>query len=182
MADINQTIQQDIGAIVDELIASDHLKVGDLFVIGCSTSEIAGKHIGTSGSEAIAAILFKALTQLQQKTHVQLAFQACEHINRALIIERETAKAFQLEEVSVVPVPTAGGSMASYAYKNMKDPVAVESIKAHAGIDIGETMIGMHLKPVAAPLRFEQRFIGDARVTAARTRPRLIGGERANYQ
>lgn len=182
MSETNQKVQQDIEAVVEALITSGHLKRGDLFVIGCSTSEVVGKHIGTSGSGAIAEILFTALTKLQQTTHVHLVFQACEHINRALIMERETAKAFQFDEVSVVPVPTAGGSMASHAYKKMKDPVAVESIQAHAGIDIGETMIGMHLKPVAVPLRFDQRFVGQARVTAARTRPKLIGGERANYQ
>ncbi|WP_373893982.1 TIGR01440 family protein [Virgibacillus natechei] len=175
-------VHQDIEAIVDEWVGTDYLKPGDLFVIGCSTSEVMGKNIGTSGSEDVAATLFAAMKTLKHKTGVHLAFQSCEHINRALVMEKETNEKQQLEEVSVIPVPKAGGSMASYAYKNMEDPVVVESVKADAGIDIGETMIGMQLKHVAVPLRLKQRFIGNARVTAARTRPKLIGGVRANYE
>lgn len=180
--DLNQRVKQDIQAVVNAWAGSDYLKEGDLFVVGCSTSEIAGKHIGTYGSEALAKILFEALRKLQQTKHIHLAFQCCEHLNRAIVIERETLVKCQLEEVSVIPVPTAGGAMASFAYKSMQYPVVVESIKAHAGIDIGETMIGMQLKPVAVPLRFDQRYIAEARVSAARTRPKLIGGERANYE
>jgi len=184
MTDFNQTIQKEIALIVDEWIASDRLKKGDLFVIGCSTSEVAGERIGTSGSEEIAAILFKEISRLEESLGVRLAFQCCEHLNRALVVERETSEARNLEEVTVVPVRAAGGSMASYAYKQMKDPVVAETIQgqAKAGIDIGETMIGMHLKHVAVPLRLKQRFVGDARVTAAYTRPKLIGGVRANYE
>ncbi|MBY7144735.1 TIGR01440 family protein [Virgibacillus sp. NKC19-3] len=182
MTDVNRNARQDIEAIVDEWIGGDYVKAGDLFVIGCSTSEIVGKHIGTSGSEAIAAILFTALKRLQQQTGVHLVFQSCEHINRALVMERETSEKYQLEEVSVVPVPKAGGAMASYAFKHMENPVVVESVKADAGIDIGETMIGMQLKHVAVPLRLNQRYVGNARAIAARTRPKLIGGIRANYE
>ncbi|PAV31366.1 TIGR01440 family protein [Virgibacillus profundi] len=181
MADFNYKLKEDIAAVVNEWITSELLHKGDLFVIGCSTSEVAGKHIGTSGSEEIAAIIFTELSKLKQRTGIHLVFQCCEHLNRVLVVEKETLQLYQLEEVSVIPVPTAGGSMASYAYKNMTNPVVVETIKAHAGIDIGETMIGMHLKHVAVPQRFESRFIGDARVSSARTRPKLIGGERANY-
>lgn len=182
MTDLNQRVKQDAEAVINAWMASEHLREGDLFVVGCSTSEVSGKHIGTSGSEDIAAILFEALIKLKQAKHIDLAFQCCEHLNRAIVIERATLTKYRLEEVSVIPVPTAGGSMASYAYKHMEDPVVVESIQANKGIDIGETMIGMHLKPVAVPLRFDQRFIGEARVTAARTRPKLIGGSRANYE
>ena len=177
-------VKQDMQAIVNEWLASDYLKKNRLFVIGCSTSEVAGERIGTAGTEAIAEVLFNELNRLKENSGVNLAFQCCEHLNRALVIEREVMEAHQLEEVSAVPVPTAGGSMASFAYKHMVDPVVVETIKgkAHAGIDIGETMIGMHLKHVAVPLRFEQKFIGSARLGAARTRPKLIGGQRANYE
>ena len=174
-------IKKDLEAVVAEWINNDYLEATGLFVIGCSTSEVAGKHIGTSGSEDIAAILFKGMKKLAQNKQVHLAFQCCEHLNRAIVMEKQAAKTYGYDEVTVVPVPTAGGSMASYAYKNMAHPVVVESIQADAGIDIGETMIGMHLKHVAVPLRFDQRFIGDARVTAARSRPKLIGGERATY-
>jgi len=176
-------IREEIATIVKEWITSDKLHQGDLFVIGCSTSEVAGKRIGTAGSEDDASILFDELRKLEEEKDVRLAVQCCEHLNRALVVERETSASEGLEEVSVVPVPAAGGSMAAYAFKQMKDPVVVESIqkKAKAGIDIGETMIGMHMQHVAVPFRLSQRFVGDARVTAAYSRPKLIGGKRANY-
>jgi len=177
-----ERIEQDMKAIVDEWVKSDYLRDGELFIVGCSTSEVAGKRIGTAGSEQIAEKIFNGLKSLQDKTGVQPVFQCCEHLNRALVMERELAHRYMLEEVSVVPVPTAGGSMASYAFKHMQDPVVVESIQAHAGMDIGETLIGMHLKHVAVPFRLEHRAVGNARVTAARTRPKLIGGKRASYE
>lgn len=181
---IQEEIKQNIESVVDEWLTTDFLEENELFVIGCSTSEVAGKQIGTAGTEEVAATLFNGLNRLKEKSRIRLAFQCCEHLNRALVVEREAMKAFDLEEVNAIPVPAAGGSMASFAYKHMEDPVVVETIKskAHAGIDIGETMIGMHLKPVAVPLRFKQKFIGEARLGAARTRPKLIGGKRANYE
>ncbi|SDQ13048.1 TIGR01440 family protein [Virgibacillus salinus] len=182
MTDLIQRVERDVEAVVSQWIESDHLKKGDLFVIGCSTSEVAGSHIGTSGSEEIASVIFKALKRLKQQIGVQLVFQCCEHLNRALVVEKETMLQQHLEGVSVIPVRKAGGSMATFAYKNMVDPVVVETIQANSGMDIGETMIGMHLRQVAVPLRFEQRMIGDARVTTARTRPKLIGGKRAVYE
>ncbi|MGM8211417.1 TIGR01440 family protein [Virgibacillus sp. W0430] len=169
-------------AIVSEWNKSGHLQRGHLFVIGCSTSEAAGEKIGTSGSEEIAAVIYTELEKLQQKTGMHLVFQCCEHLNRALVLEREAAQKLQLEEVSVIPAVQAGGSMATYAFKQLTDPVVVESLQAHAGIDIGDTMIGMHLKSVAVPLRFQQKMVGEARITAARTRPKLIGGVRACYR
>lgn len=177
-------VKQDIQAAVKKWLATEYLKKDELFVIGCSTSEVAGEKIGTAGTEDIAEILFQEVKRLEETADIQLAFQCCEHLNRALVVEKQTQIIHQLEEVSAVPIPTAGGSMASYAYKHMENPVVVESLagKAHAGMDIGETMIGMHLKAVAVPLRFDQKFIGSARLTAARTRPKLIGGARANYE
>ncbi|WP_085994574.1 TIGR01440 family protein [Oceanobacillus senegalensis] len=175
-------IQEDVNQLVEEWLESGYLEQGDVFVIGCSTSEVAGKHIGTSGSEEIAQIIFEGMEKLQEKTGIQLAYQCCEHLNRALVVEKETMKEERLEEVSVIPVPKAGGSMASYAYKHLKNPVVVEHVVAEAGMDIGETMIGMHLKHVAVPLRFQYRSIGEARTSAAYTRPKLIGGVRANYE
>lgn len=177
-----QQVKHDIEAVVAEWVNSRQLSEGDLFVVGCSTSEVAGKHIGTSGSEEVASVVFAALTELKRQTGVQLVFQCCEHLNRSLVVEKETMQEFRLDEVSAIPVPTAGGSMASYAYKNMGNPTVVETIEANSGMDIGETMIGMHLKRVAIPLRFKKRNIGNARITAARTRPKLIGGERAVYK
>lgn len=167
--------------ITDEWIEHSYVKAGDLFVVGCSTSEVAGERIGTSGSEQIAKTIYKVLEDFQSQTNIHLAFQGCEHINRSLVIEREVMHAFQLDEVTVIPASSAGGSMATHAYEQMKDPVVVEFIEADAGIDIGDTMIGMHIKHVAVPLRLQQKTIGQANVTAARRRPKLIGGDRAVY-
>ncbi|MFD2209952.1 TIGR01440 family protein [Virgibacillus halophilus] len=177
-----QLVQADTEALVKEWVSLSLLREDDIFVVGCSTSEVSGEKIGTSGSMEIADILFNAMKKLQQYTGIVLAFQCCEHLNRALVVERETAKAYGLEEVTVVPAPHAGGSMATYAYQHMENPCVVEFIRAEAGIDIGETMIGMHLKHVAVPLRLAQRSIGNARVNGAKTRPKLIGGHRATYE
>lgn len=178
---LKTSIKNDMEVLISEWLEQRYLQKGDLFVIGCSTSEVAGEKIGTSGSEDIAEILFQGLQELREATGIHLVFQCCEHLNRALVVEHKTMEAYQLEEVSVIPQPEAGGSMASYAYKHLETPVVVENVRAHAGIDIGETMIGMHLKPVVVPLRFKQRNIGQARLTGARTRPKLIGGPRAIY-
>ena len=153
-----------------------------IIVIGCSTSEVAGGRIGTSGTLEVAEMLFSVLKKFQAETGVELAFQCCEHLNRALVVERETAEKHFLEPVSVVPVRKAGGSMATYAFEHMLDPVVVEFIKADAGIDIGDTFIGMHLKHVAVPIRTSTHSIGSAHVTMAKVRPKLIGGERAVYE
>ncbi len=174
-------LEQQLDQLVSDWLAVDHLQQGDLFVIGCSTSEVIGQTIGTDGSETVAEQIFVSMTDLQQKKGIRLAFQCCEHLNRALVLEQSTCEAFGYERVQVTPVRKAGGAMATYAYQHMHQPVVVEQIQAHAGIDIGETMIGMHLKPVAVPIRLNQRLIGQARVNAAYTRPKLIGGARAVY-
>ena len=160
-------------------IAQLHSK--HLFVIGCSTSEVIGKRIGTEGTLEVAEMIYNEVSAFQDKTGVGLAFQCCEHLNRALVLPREIAEERGYDEVSVVPVRKAGGSMATYAYQQIKDPVVVEHIQAEAGIDIGDTFIGMHLKHVAVPVRTSIKEIGYAHVTLAKTRPKLIGGERAVY-
>ncbi|MEJ9229583.1 TIGR01440 family protein [Peribacillus butanolivorans] len=158
------------------------LKEKQLLVIGCSTSEVIGKRIGTDGTIDVAGMIFAVMEDFQRKTGIQVAYQCCEHLNRALVLPREAAVRRDYEEVSVVPVRTAGGSMATYAYQQWKDAIVVEHIKAEAGIDIGDTFIGMHLKHVAVPVRVSIKEIGHAHVTMAKTRPKLIGGERAVYQ
>ncbi|MDF9758784.1 uncharacterized protein (TIGR01440 family) [Peribacillus simplex] len=158
------------------------LKENQLLVIGCSTSEVIGKRIGTEGTLDVAGMVYSVVRDFQEKTGIQVAYQCCEHLNRALVLKRETAVQNDYEEVSVVPVRTAGGSMATFAYQQWKDAVVVEHIKAEAGIDIGDTFIGMHLKHVAVPVRSAIKEIGHAHVTMAKTRPKLIGGERAVYQ
>jgi len=166
---------------LSELEQQIQFKKGQVFVVGCSTSEVAGKRIGTGGGLDIAEDLYEPLEKFAARHRIFLAFQGCEHINRALTIEREAAEKYGWEPVTVIPVPKAGGSMSAYAYSNMKDPVVVEEIQAHAGIDIGQTMIGMHLKRVAVPVRTSVKLVGEAIVSAATTRPKLIGGARARY-
>ncbi len=174
-------IEQQVKAVVGEVRESAQLTGGKLLVIGCSTSEVLGKHIGKAGSGDVAAALFRGIAQVQQEYGFALAFQCCEHLNRALVMERATMERYGWEEVSVVPVPTAGGAMAAYAYSRFEAPVVVEQIQAHAGIDIGDTFIGMHLRHVAVPIRPSLKQIGEAHVTAATSRPKLIGGARAVY-
>ncbi|WP_121641368.1 TIGR01440 family protein [Virgibacillus sp. Bac330] len=176
-----QELTVQMKGIQKEWQASGRLQRGNLFVVGCSTSEVAGKSIGTAGTKEVAVIIYQALKELADETGIRLCFQCCEHLNRALVMERSTMIDFQFEEVSVIPVRKAGGAMAAYAFEQLEDPVVVENVAAHAGIDIGETMIGMHLKPVAIPFRFQQRFLGEARVNAAYTRAKRIGGARAVY-
>lgn len=157
------------------------LNESKLLVVGCSTSEVAGKRIGTDGTLEVAGMIFEELLSFQQETGMEIAFQCCEHLNRALVLPRHVAEYRGYGEVSVVPVRTAGGAMAEYAYNHMDDATVVEHIKADAGIDIGDTFIGMHLKHVAVPIRGSMKEIGHAHVTMAKTRPKLIGGERAVY-
>ncbi len=161
-------------------IAQLHSK--HLFVVGCSTSEVIGKRIGTEGTLEVAEMIYHELAAFATQTGIQLAFQCCEHLNRALVLPREVAEERGYDEVSVIPVRKAGGSMATYAYQQMKDPVVVEHIQAEAGIDIGDTFIGMHVKHVAVPIRTSIKEIGYAHVTLAKRRPKLIGGERAVYK
>ncbi|MHA6258989.1 TIGR01440 family protein [Sporosarcina sp. CAU 1771] len=165
-----------------EVAEQVHLPKGGLFVVGCSTSEVAGKKIGTAGAFEIGEALYTPLKNFADQHDLHLAFQGCEHINRALTMERQAAEMYHLEPVSVVPVASAGGSMSAFAYTTMDDPVVVEEIQAHGGIDIGQTLIGMHLKKVAVPIRTSTTKIGEAIVTIATTRPKKIGGERAVYQ
>lgn len=165
-----------------ELVEKAGLKSGDVAVIGCSTSEVIGERIGTSGTLDVAKEIFDGLNSVFAGKGIFIAAQCCEHLNRAIIIEKEKADALGLEQVCVVPHPRAGGSFATAAWQTMKNPVAVEEIKADAGIDIGTTLIGMHLKRVAVPLRLESNTIGEAKLSAAKTRPKYIGGERAKYE
>lgn len=174
-------IKEQLQTVLNDLQTAASLTAEDILVIGCSTSEIIGKRIGTSGTEEVAGTIFDVLAAFREKTGVQLAFQCCEHLNRALVVEKETAQQHWLEQVSVIPVGQAGGAMAAYAYRHLKSPQMVEYIEADAGIDIGDTFIGMHLKHVAVPVRSKITEIGQAHVTMARTRPKLIGGERAVY-
>ena len=165
-----------------ELIETAHLRAGDLLVIGCSSSEMVGERIGKNSSMEAAEALCKAILPVLAEYGILLAAQCCEHLNRALIVERATAEKFGYEPVWVKPQPKAGGSFATAVWTHMSDPVAVEHINAHAGMDIGATLIGMHLRRVAVPVRLSVDRIGEASLVCARTRPPYIGGPRALYQ
>jgi len=173
------SIYEQTTAAIAELCEKAKLKPGAIVVVGCSTSEVLGAKIGTNSDPYVARDIFRALYDFTGRKGLHLAVQCCEHLNRAIITEREAVPF--AEPVNVVPQTKAGGSLATQAYAGFADPVAVEEIKADAGLDIGFTMIGMHLKKVAVPLRLENNAIGEAMVLAARTRPKFIGGARAVY-
>ena len=177
-----ERIKNDAVIAVSELLTTANLKAGDLLVIGCSSSEMVGEKIGTHSSVDAANALADAVLPLLKEKGVHLAVQCCEHLNRALIVESAVAEKYGYEAVNVVPQPKAGGSFATAVWQRMDAPVAVEHIRAHAGIDIGGTLIGMHLRRVAVPVRTSCSRIGQAIVLCARTRPKFIGGPRAIYQ
>ena len=177
-----EEITQQAKTVVTELLEQAKLRTGSLFVVGCSSSEMVGKRIGKGSSMDAAQAAFKGIYPILQKQGIHLAVQCCEHLNRALIMERATAEAKGYEIVNVMPQPHAGGSMAVTAWNAFEDPVAVEAIQADAGMDIGGTLIGMHLRRVAVPVRTSLDHIGEAIVLCARTRPKYIGGPRAVYQ
>lgn len=163
----------------EELCEIANLHKGQILVVGCSSSEVCGDSIGSNSSFEVAEAIFSGIYEVTKKRGIYLAAQCCEHLNRAIIIEREALPLAEI--VNVVPKPKAGGSFATVAYITFKHPVALEEIRADAGIDIGHTLIGMHLKKVAVPVRLKNNQIGKAYVVAAKTRPKFIGGERACY-
>ena len=179
MTNMNEEIYRQARQAASELCDAAKLKKGDIMVVGCSSSEVAGGTIGKNSSLETAEAVFKGIYEVLQSREIYLAAQCCEHLNRAIIVEREAVPNYEI--VNVVPQPKAGGSFATTAYKTFKNPVALEEIKADAGLDIGGTLIGMHLKRVAVPTRLSLDHIGSAILLAARTRPKYIGGCRAVY-
>jgi uncharacterized protein (TIGR01440 family) len=168
--------------VLTELVEAGRIEAGQIIVFGTSTSEVIGSHIGTSGSLQAAEQLYLGIERVRQRVGFYPAFQCCEHLNRALLVEKEVLLRHpELEQVTAIPVPKAGGAMAAYVHSQLEKPVLVETIQAHGGVDIGGTLIGMHLRRVAVPFRPSIRVIGHAPVQAAYTRPKLIGGIRAVY-
>lgn len=165
----------------EELLEAAHLETGDVFVVGCSSSEIRGGRIGHDSSMEVAAAVLAGVLPPLQEQGVYLAAQCCEHLNRSIVIEREAAKKYGCQIVAAIPQPHAGGSWATNCWRTFKDPVLVEEVKAAAGMDIGGTLIGMHLRRVAVPVRLSMDHIGEAILLCARTRPPFIGGSRAVY-
>ncbi|QQC00062.1 TIGR01440 family protein [Streptococcus oralis] len=174
-------IQRATSQIVEDVLEKANLKQGAIFVLGLSSSEVIGGQIGKESSQEIGEIIVKTILDILEEKGIHLAVQGCEHVNRALVVERQVAEQFGLEIVSVLPTLHAGGSGQLAAFKFMQDPVEVEFINAHAGLDIGDTAIGMHVKHVQVPIRPLLREIGHAHVTALASRPKLIGGARAQY-
>jgi uncharacterized protein (TIGR01440 family) len=177
-----ENIKKQAAAAVEELLTLADAKAGQVLVIGCSSSEIVGETIGHGSSVEAAEAVYEAIAPILQARGIYLAAQCCEHLNRALIVEAACAETYGWEPVAVVPQPKAGGSFATTAWRRFASPVAVEHIRAHMGIDIGGTLIGMHLREVAVPVRLQSDAIGEARLLAARTRPKYIGGARAKYE
>lgn len=174
-------IKEQTSNVFKELIEKASLKEGDLVVLGCSTSVVTGSIIGTDSNLDCAKAMYSAFYPYLKERGIFLAAQCCEHLERALVVEREYAEKHNLEIVNVIPVPKAGGSNATTAYEIFNEPVVVDGVKADAGIDIGGTLIGMHVRRVAVPLKMENNKIGEASVICARSRPRFVGGERAVY-
>ncbi len=175
----DEKIKSDCRKSAEELINVAKLKKGDILIVGCSTSEICGAKIGTDSDPDTAQSVFDGIISACTEHGVELAVQCCEHLNRAIVIERRAARG--AEYVNVVPQKKAGGSLATIAYSQFDDPVVIEEIKADAGMDIGDTLIGMHLKRVAVPVRLSLTNIGKAHLVCARVRPKFIGGIRAVY-
>lgn len=176
-----EEIREQTKEVLSELLETARLDPGDILVVGCSSSEITGYRIGSHSSEEVGQAVYEALYGALEGTGIYLAAQCCEHLNRALILDKAAAKALKLPLVNVVPQPKAGGSFATAAYRTLKNPAAVEHLAAQAGIDIGDTLIGMHLAHVAVPVRTRVKSIGEAHVVCARTRAKYIGGPRACY-
>lgn len=176
-----EAIQQAVQRAIDELVERAELQAGDLLVVGTSTSEVVGEEIGQASNEAVGQLIIETILNKLRPEGIYLAQQACEHLNRSLVVERSYAVKHRLEIVNVMPALTAGGAACVTAYRLAEDPVMVESVQAQAGLDIGDTLIGMHVKHVQVPIRLAVKQIGQAHVTAATSRPKYIGGPRASY-
>lgn len=177
------TIRREAEAAMLALIQSAHLQPGEIVVVGCSSSEVYGQAIGTESSPRIAQAILDGVLPVLLRSNLYLAAQCCEHLGRSLIVSHDAAVRYGLTPVNVIPQPKAGGSFAAAAYQALRHPVAAESLHAQAaaGLDIGGTLIGMHLRPVAVPVRLPMRTLGKASLIAARTRPKFAGGSRAIY-
>lgn len=177
-----ENLETDLTKMVQEVLDAAKLRPNDLFVLGCSTSEIVGGHIGKASDPKVGERIIHTVRSILKPLGIHLAVQGCEHINRSVVVERSVAEAKGFEIVSVVPAMHAGGACSVAAFEQFDDPVEVEHIVAQAGIDIGDTSIGMHVKFVQVPVRPTQKELGAAHVTALRSRPKYVGGPRANYE
>jgi uncharacterized protein (TIGR01440 family) len=178
---LTEQVRQQMKAAARQLIDITQPEPHDVFVLGCSTSELAGHKIGSSSSAELAAAAVNPVLTLAREHELYLAVQCCEHLNRVLVVPAAACAEYRLCEVSAVPQLSAGGACAAWAYEKLRQPVLVETLEGHLGLDVGSTLIGMHLRPVVVPVRLASDQIGQAHMVAARTRPKLIGGRRAEY-
>lgn len=178
---MTEQIKKDIKTALTELYAAAKPEENSILVVGCSTSEVIGEKIGTSGSEDAASAIYGAVSEFCRERGLFLAAQCCEHLNRSLVVEKDCAKMYGLVRVNAVPHVHAGGAFATAAYAGMNEPYLVENVTADMGIDIGGTLIGMHIRPVCVPVRVSIKTIGKAPLTLARSRCKYVGGERAKY-
>lgn len=176
-----EKIKNDLLAALEELYEAAKPEEDGILVVGCSTSEVIGKKIGTGGSEETAKVICDTIMNFCRNKKLFLAAQCCEHLNRALVVEKECAKMYGLTRVNAVPHAHAGGAFGTAVYGSMKQPYLVENVSADIGIDIGNTFIGMHIRPVCVPVRVQTKNIGEAPLTLARSRCKYVGGERAHY-
>jgi uncharacterized protein (TIGR01440 family) len=176
-----EAIQKDLRSALEELFTKAKVEEGGILVTGCSTSEVVGKRIGTAGSGEAADVIYRTVAAFCREKNIFLAAQCCEHLNRALVVEKRVMKERALVRVNAVPHKDAGGAFATASYYGMEDPVLVETISADFGIDIGNTLIGMHIRPVVVPVRTAVTKIGEAPLVLARSRCKYVGGERATY-
>ena len=177
-------IEQQTASAVREIVEVSHIKKGQIFVIGCSTSEVGGQRIGSHSSMDIAGAIYRGAMSVLKPAGIWLAAQCCAHLNRALVAERPVCDQYDLEQVNAIPQPDhAGGAFGTACWQHFDDPILVEDLKAKAaaGLDIGQTLIGMHIHPVVVPVRISLSHIGDAVITCARRRPKYVGGQRAIY-
>jgi len=176
-----QALESQVQQAVGSLFEVADPKPGQFFVLGASTSEVRGKDIGSAGDVQLGEAILRPVKRLTAAAGLHLAVQCCEHLNRCLVVEEETIHRHHLQRMTVVPAPKAGGAVAAFAMNSYSRPAVVREVRAHLGIDIGDTLIGMHLRPVVVPVRIKQRQVGGAHLTLARTRPPLVGGGRAQY-
>lgn len=174
-------VKEEAARVTKELFQQAKLEEGDILLVGCSSSEVVGERIGCFSSVETAQAVFEGIYGVAKENGIYLAAQCCEHLNRAVIVEKALMKRDRLTRVNVIPQPKAGGSFGTTAYERFEDAVAVEGIVAQAGIDIGDTLIGMHIQPVCVPVRIATKKIGNAHVVCARTRAKFVGGSRAIY-
>jgi uncharacterized protein (TIGR01440 family) len=175
-------ILADVEKAIRELIEIVEPDSGEIFILGGSTSEIQGKEIGSATDLKLGKKIIEVIMEIMAEYELYLAVQGCEHINRSLVIEKKCQLLNHFSEVNVIPQRHAGGAFATEAFELFDEPVTVENMEADLGIDIGDALIGMHLKNVAVPVRLTIKEIGEAHLTAARTRLKLVGGVRAKYR